>query len=102
MLSIENAVSKIGPETRSAVQRDLTSAPIEGYARPLPIEKINKYGAGTSDGINTTNAIEQRTISKIWIGRTRCCPSLSTNLELSGPPIAAAIEIDPETAPAIA
>ncbi len=42
MLSIENAVSKTGPETKSAVQRDRTRAPIDGYARPLPIEKINK------------------------------------------------------------
>jgi hypothetical protein len=102
MLSIEKAVNKIGPETKSAVQRDLTSAPIDGYASPLPIEKINKYGAGTSEGINTTSAIEQRTIIEIWIGKTRCCPSLSTSLELSGPPIADAIEIEPETAPAIA
>ena len=42
MLSIEKAVSKIGPETKRAVQRDRTSAPIDGYASPLPIEKINK------------------------------------------------------------
>jgi hypothetical protein len=65
MLSIEKAVNRIGPEARSAVQRDLTSAPIDGYASPLPIEKINKYGAGTSDGIKTTSAMEQRTIKKI-------------------------------------
>jgi hypothetical protein len=42
MLSIEKAVNKIGPETKSAVQRDLTNAPIDGYARPLPIEKMNR------------------------------------------------------------
>jgi hypothetical protein len=69
---------------------------------PLPIEKIKRYGAGTLDGINKTSAIEQIVIIKIWIGKTRCCPSLSINLELSGPPIADAIAIDPETAPAIA
>jgi hypothetical protein len=42
MLSIENAVSKIGPELRSAVHRERTNAPIGGYASPLPIEKMNK------------------------------------------------------------
>ena len=102
MLSIENAVNKTGPETSSAVQRDRMRAPIDGYASPLPIEKINKYGEGTLDGINRTRAIEQITIINICIGKTRCCPSLSTNLELRGAPIAAAIEIDPEIAPAIA
>jgi hypothetical protein len=42
MLSIENAVSKIGPEFRRAVQRERTNAPIGGYANPLPIENMNK------------------------------------------------------------
>ena len=65
MLSIEKAVSNMGPELSSAVQRDRTRAPIDGYAKPLPIEKINKYGAGTSDGIKIIKAVEQTRISAI-------------------------------------
>lgn len=100
MLSTENAVIKTGPETNNAVQRARTKAPIEGAKKPLMIAKTNIQTAGRFEGIVKINAIEVVTAINICHGSTRCCPTRSVSLEVSGPPIAAEIAPTAETDPA--
>ena len=100
MLSTENAVIKTGPDINIAAQRARISAPIDGEKKPLIAAKIKIQIADKFDGMVKISALAARVTIKICQGSIRCWPNRSVNLEVIGPPIAAATAPDAETAPA--